>query len=80
LALAAAVGAVSPPVLEGTPQTPIANGNIIVDDLIDPALRGVRTSSHHISKRPQVNTADNLALIEARKYMATGKRVSKKRT
>jgi hypothetical protein len=70
---AAAVGAVSPPVLEGTPQTPIANGNIIVDDLIDPALCGVRTSSHHISKRPQVNTADNLALIEARKYMATGK-------
>ena len=78
--LATAVGTAHRPLPEGTPQTPITNANIIVNDLIDPALRAVGTSSPYISNRPQVNTADNLALIEAHAYMTIGKQVPKKRT
>jgi hypothetical protein len=77
---AAAVGALYPSVPEAATQISMTHKNIVSDDLIDPALSGVvGTSSHHTSGRPQVNTADNLALIEASKYMVTGKRVPKKR-
>jgi hypothetical protein len=70
---AAAVGAGDPPV-SAMPPISSRKGQTITDDLIDPTLL-VGTSG-----RPQINTADNLALIEARRYMTTGKRVSKKRT
>ena len=67
-------------------------GSITTNDLIDPYLIGLAQGNLNVidhsltgpsqpvvSSRAQVNTADNLALQEANKFLVSGKRVPKKR-
>ena len=54
---------------------PPPQSTVIGDNVIDPSLMGMTNTI----ARSVINTADNLAMQEAHKYGATGKRIPKKR-
>ena len=54
---------------------PLPQSTVIGDNVIDPSLMGMTNTI----ARSVINTTDNLAMQEAHKYGATGKRIPKKR-
>ena len=54
---------------------PLPQSTVIGANIIDPSLMGMTNTI----ARSVINTADNLAMQEAHKYGATGKRIPKKR-